>query len=297
MNRAALSSPTRRPLGGFTLTELLIVMGVIGVLSTLTLVSVRIIAKDARLSSATNTVMAALDNARALAMKRNKPALVAFYPYVEGRRSRVEVITAGWAGDGAVADVGNMPDGSTGWRVFDRFGVLSDVPARPLPRGIKIAGPAYAENEDGLWLVMTDLTRQPDEWPGRIVGVMYGPDGTTLLGNSATDSDFVWVDRNGNGVFERDRNLDGVIDPATEGLFFLAPPIDWFELSFPQTALDEVVINLVPFLAIFDDDEAREIYDTSTWNDPVARTVDLSAYINTRADRIHFNRYTGVAMR
>ena len=112
MNPAALSSSTRRPLGGFTLTELLIVMGVIGVLSTLTLVAVRVIARDARLSSATNTVMAALDNARALAMKRNKPVLVAFYPEVEGRRSRVEIITAAWAGDGAVADIDNMPDGA-----------------------------------------------------------------------------------------------------------------------------------------------------------------------------------------
>ncbi len=98
-------------------------------------------------------------------------------------------------------------------------------------------------------------------------------------------------------MFERDLNGDGVIDLATEDLFLLAPPIDWFDLSYPVTALDEVVINLVPFLAIFDDDEAREIYDTGTWNDPVARTTDLSAYINSRADRIHFNRYTGVAMR
>ena len=85
MNLAALSSSTRRPSRGFTLVELLMVMGVIGVLSTLTLVSIRAIARDVRLSSATNTVMAALDNARALAMKRNKPVLVAFYPQRRGQ--------------------------------------------------------------------------------------------------------------------------------------------------------------------------------------------------------------------
>ena len=98
MNCAALSSSMRRPSRGFTLVELLVVMGVIGVLSTLTLVSFRAITRDARLSSATNTVTAALDNARALAMKRNQPVLVAFYPRVEGKQSRVDIITAVWAG-------------------------------------------------------------------------------------------------------------------------------------------------------------------------------------------------------
>jgi hypothetical protein len=137
---------------------------------------------------------------------------------------------------------------------------------------------------------MTDLARVPDEAPGRIVGVMYGPDGTTLLNNSATDSDFVWVDRNDNGLFERDLGFDGVLDPLTA-------PIDWFDLSFPETALDETVVNLVPFLAVFDENDARGMYASTAWSDPLVRTADLSEYINGRADRIHFNRYTGVPMR
>jgi hypothetical protein len=96
-------------------------MGVIGVLSTLTLVSIRAIARDARLSSATNTVTAALDNARALAMKRNQPVLVAFFPGVEGARSRVDVLTAVWAGDGGVADVVNIePNNDSRLRVSPR---------------------------------------------------------------------------------------------------------------------------------------------------------------------------------
>ena len=273
MNRAALSSSTRRSLGGFTLVELLIVIGVIATLSTLTLVSVRAIARDARLSSATNTLMAALDNARALAMKRNTPVLVAFYPQLEDNRSRVVVITAAATGDSTGVDiVPSTPADPSGWRVLDRFRILPDVPIRLLPDGIKIAGPDYAANADGDWLVMTDLSRQPGEGPGPIVGVMYGPDGTTLLSNSATDSDFAWVDRNDDRALDRDgANL------------LLGGPIDWLELSLPVTAADEVVVNLVPFLAVFDDDDARRTYDPTLWSDPAVRRDDLSAYIERRA--------------
>jgi type IV fimbrial biogenesis protein FimT len=288
MIRASLSSPARRPLGGFTLAELLVVIGVIATLSALTLVSVRAIARDARLASATNTVTAALGNARALAMKRNTPVLVAFYPDLDGTRSRVLVITAAATGDSAVADVVNIPWAGAGrpGAVLDRFRTLPDLPIRSLPDGIKIAGPDYAADLDGEWLVMTDLSRQPTEAPGPVVGVMYGADGTTLLSNSATDSDFVWIDRNDDGELERD------------GVSLLpGGSVDWFDLSTPVTAADEVVVNLVPFLAVFDDDEARRTSDPETWSDPAVRRADLSAYIERRADRIHFNRYTGVAMK
>jgi prepilin-type N-terminal cleavage/methylation domain-containing protein len=169
MNRPAFAIPARRPRGGFTLAELLVVMGVIGVLSTLTLVSFRAIARDARMSSATNTLMAALDNARALAMKRNRPVLVAFYPRLEGTKTRVDVITAASAGDGAALTVDNMPDAPAGVRVFDRFRPVPDLPVRSLPAGIKIAGPAYGENRDDQWANerMARPDRRRDVRPGR----------------------------------------------------------------------------------------------------------------------------------
>ena len=89
--------PTRpsSPRRGFTLIELLIVMGVIGVLSVLTLVSVTAITADARLSSATNTVTAALANARALAIKNNAIVLIVFRPQLVGTREQVVEITVG----------------------------------------------------------------------------------------------------------------------------------------------------------------------------------------------------------
>jgi prepilin-type N-terminal cleavage/methylation domain-containing protein len=295
MNPAALSSSMRRPSRGFTLVELLMVMGVIGVLSTLTLVSIRAIARDARLSSATNTVMAALDNARALAMKRNQPVLVAFYPRVEGGQSRVDIITAAWTGDSLVADVGTS--GNSTSHVFDRFRPVSDVPIRSLPPRVKVAGPAYADDLDHEWLVMTELTR-PAEPLGQLVGVMYGPDGSTLLVNSANDSDFSWIDFNDSGDLEMDLNSDGVVDPTDPAdRVFTGPPVGpllFFQLGH---ASDEVAINIVPFVAVFDETDARDRFGDDDWNVGSNRDDELTQYIVQYADRIHFNRYTGVAMR
>jgi prepilin-type N-terminal cleavage/methylation domain-containing protein len=282
-----------RPSRGFTLVELLVVMGVIGVLSTLTLVSFRAIIRDARLSSATNTVMAALDNARALAMKRNQPVLVAFYPRVEGGQSRVDIITAAWTGDSLVAEVGTSGNS----RVFDRFRPVSEVPIRSLPPRVKVAGPAYADDTDDQWLVMTELTR-PAEPLGQLVGVMYGPDGSTLLVNSANDSDFYWIDLNDSGDLEMDLNTDGVIDPTDPAdRVFASQPVDPFLFFQLGHAFDEVAINLVPFLTVFDETDARERFGDDDWNVGTNRDDKLAQYIVQYADRIHFNRYTGVAMR
>ena len=66
MTRTSTTSSLHRPSRAFTLTELLIVMGVIAVLSVLTLVSVRMIIDDARLASATNAVVASLEGASEL---------------------------------------------------------------------------------------------------------------------------------------------------------------------------------------------------------------------------------------
>ena len=86
---SSISSRSTRPGSGFTLTELLVVMGIVIVLATLTVMGVRGIARSARLASATNSVMAALDNARALAMKTNTIVLVVFRPRLEGNNKQV----------------------------------------------------------------------------------------------------------------------------------------------------------------------------------------------------------------
>ena len=147
-------APTTRR-NAFTLTELLIVMGVIGALSALTLVSVRAVTRDARLASATNTVTASLDNARAMAMKQNTVVVLVFRPRFVGVREQVvDVVIARWTGDTPV-DMATL-------MTFDRFVPMFDVPVRSLPKGIKVAGPsygntAYAQNADFVWTTQTHL--------------------------------------------------------------------------------------------------------------------------------------------
>jgi hypothetical protein len=66
--------------------------------------------------------------------------------------------------------------------------------------------------------------------------------------------------------------------------------------------LDEPLVDYVPYLAVFNEKEARERFPTtaSGWRGPKsgpsqARVFDHTSFINEQADRITFNRFTGVA--
>ncbi len=267
----------------FTLTELLVVMGVIAVLATLTLVSVRAITDNARLSSATNTVMAALDNARALAMKKNKPVMVAFIPRLVGPNEvQVESVTAEWSGTVIFQPV-DFGFGAED-RVFERFVPINDIGSRQLPRGISVAGPSYSIDSlnDTVWFAASNLASL-QEAPGRVVGVMYAPDGTRHTNNPATATlanNYQFIDFNNNG--DQDRS---VTSSDVETYFLQLDPAD------------EPCIELLPFLAVFDDDAAREMFGDDDWDIASTREEELTQYITQFADRIHFNRYTGVAMK
>ena len=264
-----------RTSGGFTLIELLVVMGVIAVLAVLTLMSMRAIANDARLASATNTVKAALDNARALAMKNNTIVLIVFRPRLEGvhkQKQEVDIYTAKWTGESILNPIGP--------NVVDRFVPIPAVAVRTIPAGIKVAAPKYGKDLDDVWITQAHLPAIDQETgsgeaPGEMIGIMYGPEGTTITRNSQSDSNQSFVDFNNNG--SQDINNVDMDDQMFED--------------------DEPFVAMAPFLAVFDDDEAREIYDTKLWTDPETRDDDLTEYITQFAKRIHFNRYTGVVMK
>ena len=284
---ARLRPISRTFTGGFTLVELLIVMGVIGVLSVLTLVSVKAITADARLSSATNTVTAALGNARALAMKKNQIVLVAFRPIrVGANKQAIEIVTAAWSGESTPARVNSR------LRPVDRFVPTHEVELRRLPTGIKVAGPGYAMDADFIWITQSHLPRTEllTESRGQILAVMYAPDGTTITRNSQSDADRLYVDFDDN----RTQLIGG-----DEVIY----PQDLSQARFDDVFLfqvfgfEEPYVEVVPFLAVFDDEEAREMFGDDDWTDGGVRTTELTKYITQNADRIHFNRYTGVVMK
>ena len=293
---------------GFTLLELLVAMGVIAVLAVLTLMSMRGIANDARLASATNTVKAALDNARALAMKNNTVVLIVFRPRFEGvhkQKQVVEIVTAKWTGEAATAWVTYA---SPRLEVVERFVPIPDVPVRALPPGTKVAGPSYGADEDAVWVTQSHLPAIDQlsglgEVRGQLIAIMYGPDGTTISRNSQTDSARTFVDFNNDG----EQNLGVTVIDYNQ-----IPPPTISQMDFEEAYFDhrfeneETYVSVVPFLAVFDDNEAREIFGDDDWDDPQRYLEELTnndlnnpplGYIAQFANRIHFNRYTGVVMK
>ncbi|MHC4218276.1 MAG: prepilin-type N-terminal cleavage/methylation domain-containing protein [Planctomycetota bacterium] len=305
LSQKIMLSPDLRPAcrrrRAFTLTELLVVMGVIGVLSVLTMVGVRRISKDARLALGTNTVVAALDEARALAIRTHNDVLVAFVANLDGSGNQVvEVILAEWTGDTFVND---NPPSEFDDRI-DRFLPVAGASVRRLPKGISVASPNYHRSqtyEDDIWRPVTylpwvDPTNGEGELIGQPPGVMFAADGSRVLRNSHSDSSRSWVDFNNDGLVQR----DGIGQtPQEVGLNYRRE----FEQRYAD---DETLISLSVILAVYDLDEALE-NKTTEW----ALSYENAAfyqnfkdelagpdgYITARGNRIHFNRYSGVVMR
>ena len=216
-----LDACRRRRGAGFTLIELLVTMSIIAVVGSIVVVAFRGFAREARLSSGTNTVLAALGNARAQALKSNRLVLVALVPRMqEGGTQVVEIVTAQWSGDTFVYPgmVYLGPGGGTTTEVVDRFVPIPGIPVRQLPRGIKVAGPLYAESatiiavnganagdRDSFWATQAHLpaiiirdgnnTLLPNrEAAGRILAVMFSADGSIVDANAESDSTLSYID-------------------------------------------------------------------------------------------------------
>lgn len=297
---------------GFTLIELLVVIAIISIISAIVSVSFLSIAREARLSSGTNIVISAIGNARALAMKNNRLVLVVFRPrLLENGTQIVEIVTAQWTGE-SFLDTSIFPQ-----TVLDRFEPIEGVAVRRLPRGIKVAGPMYAESTgildvdgtdagdlDSFWSTQAQLpainqsnpTDDKSEPSGRLIGIMFSPDGTTISVNSQSDATASYID------FDRDRlhRVEGVTYDYTT--VFANGDADFPGILIAEHRLDndEPVVMIAPYLAVFDDEQFREFSDPASWTDSGGfdtYSKDLRRYLNQNANRIHFNSYTGVALR
>lgn len=291
----SLRPPIRR---GFTLAELLVVIGIIAVLGTLTVISVQRISRDTRTATATNTVTNTLAAARAHAIKTNNLVMVVFRPIWNPNQrqtpQQTEAVISEWSGRSYEFQPGQLAD------VYVPANGFQPLKLAP---GVKVAGPVYETGgaNDSLWATQPDLARtmggggvaacsEPITY-SRMIGVLFGPDGSRITRNpnGATDDnksfvDFNRVDSNGDGDPQ-----DCQSGTCANGNF----QVYWLQ----DHADDENNITLVPFLAVYDDRAARE-RRTQEWSSDQALVQDLvgpAGYISTSSDRIHFNRYTGVA--
>ncbi len=302
MTITASTSSSRRLPGGFTLTELLIVMGVIAVLSALTLVSMRSIVRNAKLASSINTVLSTLDNARAVAITGNNLVLLVFRPRIENDAEVVvDLVACRWTGESYASLAGTI----------DRFEPIPDFEVRTLSAGIKVAAPSYRRgfDFDSIWTTQSHLPRTQaqtnPETPGALIAVMYGPDGTILTSNPRTDASLIWVDFNHDPTDESQSvpliELDMLYSAAWPITDLGNDVVSRFDDFFRQIiATDEPFVTFAPFISVYDDAAARELKDPSTWSDEEDYVLELAGpdgYITQLGRRIHFNRYSGAAMK
>ncbi|MEM7227963.1 MAG: prepilin-type N-terminal cleavage/methylation domain-containing protein [Planctomycetota bacterium] len=293
----------------FTLIELLVVIAIIAIIGGITIFAVGRLAKDARRVGATNAVMAVLDNARSTAIRENRIVAVVFRArFGDGDSEYTEAVLCKWTGE-----VYRVQSGFSGGTTFaDRYVPIPGIPPRRLPEGFKVAGAMYGlllpgdqgiaeEDLDLLWAPQTTLSaisQDPSspggEAGGAIITVFYNARGERIMTNPESDSVVGFVDWDGNfRVPGGGMRREGMDEPLQAQNLM---PIDTsFSLQVYED--DEPYIYPTPFLSVYDENEARELYNTATWVNAVQRRADYSDYINERADRIHFNRYSGVAMR
>lgn len=301
---------TRR---GFTLIELLAVIGILVTLATLTAISVARIGKDTRLSSATNTLLNVLETARTRAIREHKPMLVAFTVNVELlapsatanapidpqkiKRQWTEAVIGRL--EEALVRQPNSSDDPTKQNYVDRFEPHPDFQPVKFSEGIKIAGPRTDYGQDGVWITQPNLKNDEN---GRMIGVLFGPDGslmTRLPGGGLANAGMYR-----SAVLDLDRDGQQHEPDASEGAarYFTHNDLE-----------DEPSVQYCQFLAVFDDKQAREIYDEKNWagaaggaydvNTPCASYAagqvrmrcEQSEFINQFADRIVINRNTGRA--
>lgn len=275
---------------------------IIAIIAGFSAMSYSKIAKGMRMSSAKNTLIASLDNARALAIRNNRYVITTFRPRLvnDGSEQVFDIVIAEWLGDSSNADWG----GGT-IRTYDRFVPIPNVEVRTIPVGVGIAGPGYGVADDDIWWVATYLPAValiPDNEPkGEMVGILYSPEGRVVVRNAESGSDRTWVDFDNDG----DQTLDP--DPDRDGNDSDAIVILWTDEGTPQLSIGanfdlegpggEPNIGVTMILTVFDEDALREVYQPSEWSSDTQRYEDYTEYINKTADRIQFNRYSGVPLK
>jgi prepilin-type N-terminal cleavage/methylation domain-containing protein len=280
---------------GFTLLELLVVMGILILLSVLTGISVSRLSGQARLSSGVNTVLAALGSARAYAIQNNVTTMVTFQVKIDpARLSEPEIVAIVVADSTGVLTPWQPPHRAS----HDRDVPVTGIPALQLPRGIKVAGPLTADysnpGQDQVWVTQpggkwrTWNQRPVTDEIGRMICVLFAADGTMVMrdpGSSGAAGMTAWpyLDMDLNRKFEI-QNPNGYGGVLSYVAYDAIP--------------DEGDVLPCQWLAVYDDEEARKSLGTNNWTGEAGdtiRKVQISDWVNSFGIPIHFNRYTGVA--
>ncbi len=312
--------------GGFTLVELLVVMGVILVLVVMTLPAFRAIQKSGRLAGAINAVTNTLSTARAQAVREGRDVAVMFRFDTRRQVCSMEVLRM----EGVVYDAGN---GMTAASVF--VPILGQAPI-DLPRGAGVLGYGYGASRGSPsniqnWyadlgnLYQYSQNQQRDPWlqPRTDVRVIAGSGQPTTQDVRRLETFIVRFSPEGTVV----TNAEELGSLAAGGNSFLEldPPGDrtryfvWNpELRRGtniggETIHGEYQLRSVSMLAVVDLlDMAADLAIREPWmvlgdTYPVDRydandngvydQTEINDWIDLNASPISFNRFTGELMR
>ena len=305
---------------GFTLIELMVVIGILISLATLTAISVSKVTKDARFSKSVSQVMNALENARTMAIKEHRPVLLAFTVKTDrvDNTTSAGILTGNikkqWTRIVAARLRDELVPGPNCF--YDLFEPHPNFAPVDLPEGIKVAAPQmdFLQN-DTVWITQPTFrdsnTNFSEMEYGSMIGVMFGSDGSLLTkitgGGGSVNSTlgrYVVLDADQDGV-EKTPHADEITYGAR-----------YFTYNVEN---EEVNIQFAIFISVFNDAAMRELYDVNNWKGkgynssgwmprtgllPPCSTVtqprdrmncDESEFINQFGEKIYFNRYTGRA--
>ena len=314
----------------FTLAELLAVMGIIAVLGVVITTSAQRVSKQAKVSSATNQVLAALGQARGIAIRDRATILVAFRVWQATYRptptspevidaskpQQTEIVIAkatgrvgfpGTAVAGATVEPGSytvLPEPVSANpfdadRLLEEFRLVEGLPPKLLPVGIKVAGSAAdwpgigMVGQDELWIAQPALKNLER---GNVVVVRFAPDGSMQTRNPALSGNLT-----GGGVGDNaavapwiDFDRDGLFDIGTT----VTPTSDTQFYAYDERR-DESLGQHTMFLAVFNDDQFHEEASATSLAEWQGSSSTLNSsrgfFISQNCDRIQFNRFTGVA--
>lgn len=337
-------------LRAFTLVELLVVMGIVGVLAVIVGLGVSKAANGARLSAATNDVIAALSQARAIAVRDRTQTVVAFRVYQPtlkagalekpdlSRPQQTEIVIG--KATGRVLKFMQptaRPGAYSGFRyaqmvppataaanddiLVEEFIPVEGIQPKRLPVGIKVALPASDLTQsiavpssafpggssastpaDWVWLSQPQLSNAQVSATGAISSpesasmlmVRFGPDGKPISRNASLPANVTggsdiasvrpWIDFNRDGYI----NIGTTDTGGADTMYYTYDEWD-----------DEPLGNCGLFLSVFSDAQMREQASPATqagWrSDRRVLNFDRTVHVDQTADRIQFNRFTGVA--
>lgn len=245
------------------------------------------IADDLRISSARTTLISALDNARAIAIKRNRYVVAAFRPQLtaDGTSQIIEIVVAVWNRDSA-----NAENGEGNIWTYDRFIPVQGISIAKLPEGMNVASPGYSTGDDSIWKTTSYLpaiTNPVTEYYGNVTAILFSPSGHVVVRNAESGADRSWVDFNNDG----DQKVN-------DELF-----VDWpWPVEMPgfdaymelQVQDGEPMLSFTSVLVIFDEKECRQLYDVTVWDEQQRRDDDYTSYIRENGTRVQFNPFSGV---